>query len=164
MRGVIHDSPVVPPNHSIIQLLIPPTAAVAAAAATENAQSTALRDWYPVLLIFTFNLFDFFGRCIPGFGWRPRHWTLLGLALVRLALIPLYAGLAVYGAPEAAFFVLTLALGLTNGWLTTLIFCGAPRGLSPSAAELAAMVNVFAELAGLNAGAYLGWLWTIGKV
>lgn len=142
-------------------LLIPPPDAAAPA---ENVHSATLRDWYPVLLIFTYNLFDFFGRCIPELGWRPRHWTLLGLALSRLALIPLYAGLAIYGAPEAAFFVLTFALGLTNGWLTTLIFCGAPRGLSPSAAEMAGMVNVFAELAGLNAGAYLGWLWTIGKV
>lgn len=124
--------------------------------------SAVLQDWYPVLLIFTYNLFDFAGRCIPEW-WCPRHTTLLALSVSRLVLIPLYVGLAVYGAPEAAFFVLTSALGLSNGWLTMLIFCSAPRGLSPCAAELAGMVNVFAELAGLNAGAYLGWLWTIGK-
>lgn len=121
-----------------------------------------LRGWYPVLLIFTYNLCDFAGRCIPDW-WCPHHTTLLLLSMSRLVLIPLYAGLAVYGAPEAAFFILTSALGLSNGWLTMLIFCSAPRGLSPSAAELAGMVNLFAELAGLNAGAYLGWLWTIGK-
>lgn len=133
---------------------------------TENVHSAVLRDWYPVLLIFTYNVFDFLGRLpVPKLSqWHPRHSTVLGMSLSRLVtLIPLYAGLAVYGAPEPAFFLLTAALGASNGWLTTLIFCAAPRGLSPSAAELAGMINVFAELAGLNIGAYLGWLWTIGK-
>jgi hypothetical protein len=116
-----------------------------------------------VLLIFTFNIFDFLGRCIPEGCWYPRHTTLLALALCRLTLIPLYAGLAVYGAGEAAFFCLTAVLGGSNGWLTSLIFCAAPRGLSPSGAETAGMINVLAELGGLNAGAYLGWLWTLGK-
>lgn len=130
----------------------------------ENVHSVSMGSWYPVSLIFTFNVFDFAGRCIPEFGWRPCHTTVLMLTLSRLVLIPLYACLAVYGAPEAAFFLLTFALGLSNGWVTTLFFCAAPRGLSPAAAETAGMINVFALMVGLNIGAFLGWLWTIGHV
>jgi hypothetical protein len=50
-------------------------------AATENLQSEVLRSWYPVLLIFTFNITDFVGRCPPDFGWTPRQTTLLLLCL-----------------------------------------------------------------------------------
>jgi hypothetical protein len=115
-----------------------------------------------VLLIFTFNVTDFVGRCTPDFGWMPQQTTLLLLSLARLAILQiLYPIFAVRGAGEAVFFVLTAALGLSNGYLTALIFCAAPRGLSPSAAELAGNLNVFCELGGLTVGAFIGWLWTI---
>eukprot|EP00775_Hariotina_reticulata_P012656 gene12656-12783_t len=127
----------------------------------ENVRSAALKDWYAVLLIFTFNIFDFSGRCTPSFGWCPTQTTLLCLSLARLVMEPLYAVLAIKGASEAVFFILTAILGGSNGYLTALIFMAAPRGLSPSAAELAGMINVFCELAGLCMGAFMGWLWTV---
>jgi len=127
----------------------------------ENVHSAALKDWYAVLLIFTFNIFDFLGRCTSNFGWRPTQTTLLCLSLSRLVLEPLYAVLSMHGAHEAVFFILTSILGGSNGYLTALIFMAAPRGLSPSAAELAGMINVFCELAGLCVGAFMGWLWTV---
>lgn len=145
-----------PTHHNVLQL-------PARMCHAENVHSAVLRDWYPVLLIFSFNIFDFLGRCMPTCGWAPSHTLLLLLALARLAFEPLYAVLSIKGAHEAVFFVLTIALGWSNGFLTALIFMAAPRGLSPSAAELAGMINVFCELAGLNVGAFAGWLWTIGK-
>jgi hypothetical protein len=130
--------------------------------ATENVQSMVLRSWYPVLLIFTFNITDFIGRCTPDFGWDPKQATLLLLSLGRLVVFQvLYPVSAVKGAGEAVFFVLTALLGFSNGWLTALIFCAVPRGLSPSAAELAGNLNVFCELGGLTVGAFLGWMWTM---
>ncbi|WIA31296.1 hypothetical protein OEZ86_002198 [Tetradesmus obliquus] len=128
----------------------------------ENVHSSLLGSWYPVLLIFTFNVTDFVGRCTPDFGWLPQHTPLLLLCLARLVVLQtLYPVFAVRGAGEAVFFVLTAVLGASNGYLTALIFCAAPRGLSPCAAELAGNLNVFCELAGLTVGAFMGWLWTI---
>jgi hypothetical protein len=87
---------------------------------------------------------------------------LLLLCLARLMILQvLYPIFAVKSVGEAVFFVLTALLGVSNGLLTALIFCAAPRGLSPSAAELAGNVNVFCELGGLTVGALMGWLWTI---
>lgn len=114
-----------------------------------------------MLLIFTFNATDFLARCLPE-AWQPSHATLLGASLARLALIPIFAGLAVAGVGEAAFFVLTGCLGASNGLLTASVFCAAPRGLPPAASELAGSINVAFELGGLNAGAFAGWLWTVG--
>lgn len=130
----------------------------------ENVHSDNLKDWYPVLLIFAFNLFDFLGRSTPSFGWVPSQSILLVLSLARLVVLEvLFPVFSVKGAGEAVFFVLTALLGATNGYLTTLIFCAAPRGLSPSAAELAGNVIVFCMLGGLTFGAFMGWLWTTGK-
>jgi solute carrier family 29 (equilibrative nucleoside transporter), member 1/2/3 len=120
--------------------------------------------WYPVLLITTFNLFDFLGRTLPTTSARytPGHTTLLVASLIRgVVLLVLFAVLSVLGASEPVFFVLTAVLGGTNGWGTAAIFTAAPRGLSPAAAQLAGNINVFVELSGLFVGAYMGWLWTL---
>jgi uncharacterized membrane protein YedE/YeeE len=117
-----------------------------------------------VLLITTFNLFDFLSRMLPTTSARytPSHITLLVCMIIRsIVVLVLFAVLSVRGASEPVFFVLTALLGGTNGWATAALFTAAPRGLSPAAAQLAANVNVFMELTGLTIGAFMGWLWYV---
>jgi len=90
--------------------------------------------WYPVLLITTFNLFDFLGRMLPTTSARytPSHTTLLVATIIRGAvLVALFAVLSLLGASEPVFFVLTALFGGTQGWAAAAIFTAAPRGLSP---------------------------------
>ena len=120
--------------------------------------------WYPVLLITTFNLFDFLSRMLPTTSARytPTHTTLLVATIIRgVVLVVLFAVLSVRGASEPVFFVLTALLGGTNGWATVSLYTSAPRDLSPAAAELAGNINMFFVLGGITTGAMLSWLWTV---
>ena len=116
-----------------------------------------------MLLIFTFNISDFLGRCIPSvIKWFPSQTVLLLLAIARLVTLEvLFAVCSIKGAGEAVFFILTFLLGITNGQLITLAFMAVNRGLNPSAAEMAGNIVTFWAVGGMNMGAYLGWLWTV---
>ena len=117
-----------------------------------------------MLLITTFNLFDFLSRMLPTTSARytPTHTTLLVATIIRGAvLVVLFAVLSVRGASEPVFFVLTALLGGTNGWATVSLYTSAPRDLSPAAAELAGNINMFFVLGGIPTGAMLSWLWTV---
>ena len=85
----------------------------------------------------------------------------LAAAAGRVAFVPLYAWAARSGAGEAPLFLLTLALGLSNGFLTAASFAFAPRGLPAESLELAGLALVLALLVGLTLGAFSGWLWLL---
>jgi len=132
----------------------------------EDLRSEALGDWLGVLLIFTFNLADMLaklavGADVPGLRGPGSARGRLAAAAARVAFIPLYAWAARSGAGEAPLFLLTLALGLSNGFLTAASFAFAPRGLPVERLELAGLALVLALLVGLTLGAFSGWLWLL---
>ncbi|CAM6090185.1 unnamed protein product [Calypogeia fissa] len=133
---------------------------------TEDVTSAALGDWYPVLLIGCYNVFDLVGKSFPakyvpskqvhGFGW----------AAARLLFFPLYSA-CVHGPKffrtETPVFVLTGLLGLTNGYLTTCLFLVAPRGFKSGSLDVqtAGVVMVLALEVGLTVGSLVGWVWVV---
>ena len=133
----------------------------------EDLRSEALGDWLGVLLIFAFNLADMsaklaVGADLPLLRGPGSARARLALAGARAGFVPLYAWAARAQASETVLFLLTLALGLSNGFLTAASFAFAPAGLPPGPSlELAGLALVLALLVGLTLGAFSGWLWLL---
>lgn len=58
-------------------------------------------------------------------------------------------------------FTLALALGASNGYLTSLAMGSAPMGLPAAEAELAGMFMVLSLLAGCQIGSFSALLWLV---
>lgn len=130
----------------------------------ENLQSKLLEDWYPVLLITTYNLADLFGKSATAVyvlkGVKTATWGCIG----RLLFYPLFSA-CLHGPKwvksEAPVVILTFMLGLSNGYLTSTIMILAPKSVPVAEAEMAAVVLVVFLGIGLVSGSTLGWFWII---
>ncbi|XP_073047085.1 equilibrative nucleotide transporter 8 [Primulina eburnea] len=130
----------------------------------ENLESKILRDWYPVMLIATYNLADFVGKSLTGIyvmnGVRKATWG----CVLRIMFYPLFIGC--FRGPkwlrtEAPVVVLTAMLGLSNGYLTSVIMILTPKAVPPQESEVAAIVMAVMLGLGLAAGSVMGWFWII---
>ncbi|KAI8463892.1 MAG: nucleoside transporter-domain-containing protein [Monoraphidium minutum] len=128
----------------------------------EDVKNTALGSWYPVILFTVFNVGDMTGKLLPHFSLAPSQNTCLIASVSRVVFIPAFYCAARFGAPAAVMALLTLLLGLSNGFLTALIFARNPVGLRAIEAEGAAEFAVIGLVTGLNIGSYVGWLWLLG--
>ena len=102
----------------------------------EDVSSQKLGSWYPVLLITAFNLADVAGKVLPvqeRFALQNRY-LILNLCLARLLFLPAFYIAAGQGLGPSVMSVLTLALGLSNGYLTAISMMVAPQGLQVSPA------------------------------
>ncbi len=174
-------------------------------------QSASLGSWYPLLLISAFNAADLLGKslpCLPPSA--PRHERaqprrasalrraaqllsgplrrphgLMACAAARGALaLPAFIAAAHLGAPTAVMAMLTIALGVSNGYLTAQVLTmgpaavlgkrgvevegllgaggeGGAEGGSHAASEVVETLLVLSLVGGLNVGAFLGWLWLL---
>ena len=134
-------------------------------AISEDVVSEALGDWYPVLLITTFNVFDFLGKLLPAISWLVIRslralWT---VTLLRLLFIPAFV-LVSEGiiTTEVYAFLLIALLGTTNGYVSSIVFMAAPNSVDDHEKESAGQQMVFFLMTGLVAGAFCGWLWLLG--
>lgn len=96
----------------------------------EDVSSQQLGSWYPVLLITAFNIADVIGKTLPvqaQLAMQNRNW-ILNLCLARILFLPAFY-VAVQGFGPGVMSVLTLALGVTNGYLTAVSMMIAPAGL-----------------------------------
>ncbi|XP_076958782.1 equilibrative nucleotide transporter 8-like [Bidens hawaiensis] len=130
----------------------------------ENIKSDVLKDWYPIMLITTYNIADFGGKCFTAIyvlkSVGKATWGCLG----RLLLYPLFTA-CLHGPMwlrnEVFVVFLTVVLGFTNGYLTSVIMILAPKLVPPSEAETAAVVMALCLGFGLVSGSVLGWFWII---
>lgn len=130
----------------------------------ENLESRVLKDWYPILLITVYNVSDFVGKSFTAVyvvkSSRKATW---GCA-ARLLFYPLFTA-CLHGPKwlkcEVPIVFLTTMLGLTNGYLTSVIMILAPKSVPSSEAEIAAIVLAVSLGMGLVAGSVLGWFWII---
>ncbi|XP_071722306.1 equilibrative nucleotide transporter 8-like [Rutidosis leptorrhynchoides] len=92
---------------------------------------------------------------------KKAGWSCFG----RLLFYPLFAACLHYGPKwlktEVPVMVLTFMLGLTNGYLTSVVMILAPKSVPVSEAELSAIVMVVFLGFGLVGGSVLGWFWII---
>ncbi|KAH8481599.1 hypothetical protein H0E87_029181 [Populus deltoides] len=84
--------------------------------------------------------------------------------ILRLVFYPLFA--ACLNGPkwlktEVPVAILTSMLGVTNGYLTSVLMILAPMAVSVSEAELSAIAMVVFLGIGLVGGSVIGWFWII---
>ncbi|GBF92148.1 equilibrative nucleoside transporter [Raphidocelis subcapitata] len=127
----------------------------------EDVKNAQLGSWYPVILFLVFNIGDLVGKLAPHFKLAPSQTVLLICSCSRVVFFPAFFCGAKFGAPAYVIAIITLLLGLSNGYLTALLFARAAAGLTAIEGDLAANFMVVGLVGGLNAGAYLGWLWLL---
>lgn len=96
----------------------------------EDVSSERLGSWYPVLLITAFNIADAIGKVLPvqpQIAMQNRQLILL-LCASRILFLPAFYLASQDAGPEIVS-LLTVFLGLTNGYFTAVSMMLAPQGL-----------------------------------
>ncbi|XP_050206171.1 equilibrative nucleotide transporter 1 [Mercurialis annua] len=131
---------------------------------TEDVHSEALKDWYSILLITGYNVFDLVGKCLTSVYLLENAKIAVGGCFARLLFFPLFLG-CLHGPEffrtEIPVTFLTCLLGLTNGYLTSVLFILAPKMVSVQHAETAGIVMVLFLILGLATGSILAWFWVV---
>ncbi|XP_031378283.1 equilibrative nucleotide transporter 8 isoform X1 [Punica granatum] len=130
----------------------------------ENVRSDLLRDWYPVLLITTYNVADLMGKSLTAVYVMPSIKRATWLSTGRLMFYPSFMA-CLHGPQwlksEVPVAILTFLLGLTNGYLTSVLMILAPKSVPATEAELSAIIMVVFLGVGLVSGSVIGWFWII---
>ncbi|KAK2990842.1 hypothetical protein RJ640_016160 [Escallonia rubra] len=131
---------------------------------TEDVHSQILKDWYPILLITGYNVFDLVGKSLTSLYLLENAKVAIGASFARLLFLPLF--LACLHGPqffrtEIPVTVLTCLLGLTNGYLTSVLMIMAPKTVQLQHAEIAGIVIVLFLVVGLAIGSIVSWFWVI---
>ena len=123
--------------------------------------------WYIVSVIAAFNLADLAGKLLPAIpavaAHLPGRRTLLGASLARALFIPAFFGarrIASDAGAGGTVAALTVALGLTNGFVTVASQMRIFTGLHGRDAEDAGTAGVLSLVIGLCIGSGLSFIWT----
>ncbi|KAL5547829.1 hypothetical protein UlMin_003060 [Ulmus minor] len=130
----------------------------------EDLESKILKDWYPILLITTYNIADLVGKSLTAAyvikSLKKATWG----CVARLIFYPIFTA-SLHGPKwlktETPMMGLTFLLGLTNGYLTSVLMILVPKSVPASEAEVSAVVMVVFLGLGLVGGSVLGWFWII---
>lgn len=130
----------------------------------ENLQSKTLKDWYPILLITMYNLSDLIGKSLTAIWVLDSTSKATWACVARTLFYPLFT-LCLHGPTwlktEVPVAFLTIVLGLTNGYLTSVIMILTPKSVPASEAEVSAIIMALFLGLGLVSGSVLGWIWII---
>ncbi|KAE8707257.1 Equilibrative nucleotide transporter 1 [Hibiscus syriacus] len=131
---------------------------------TEDVQSSILKDWYPVLLITAYNMFDMVGKSLTAVYLLENAKVAISACVVRLLFFPVFIG-CLHGPrffqTEIPISFLTCLLGITNGYLTSVLMIMAPKSVHRQHAETSGTVMVLFLVVGLALGSVIAWFWVI---
>ncbi|KAL9334974.1 hypothetical protein Peur_072155 [Populus x canadensis] len=131
---------------------------------TEDVHSEILKDWYSIILITGYNVFDLVGKSLTAVYLLKNAKIAIGGCFVRLLFYPLFFG-CLHGPKffrtEIPVTILTCLLGLTNGYLTSVLMILAPKVVPLQQAETAGIVIVLYLVVGLATGSIVAWFWVI---
>ncbi|KAL6781152.1 hypothetical protein ACKKBG_A10015 [Auxenochlorella protothecoides x Auxenochlorella symbiontica] len=127
----------------------------------EDAHSSRLGGWYPIILVTIYNVGDMLGRILPAtfaaLVWTGQNIILISSSIRLLFLPAIFFGVQV--VPVMA--VLTFLLGFSNGLFTSHAMAAGPSHVHPTLSDMAGSVMVLALIVGLNIGAGLSFLWLL---
>ncbi|KVI06040.1 Equilibrative nucleoside transporter [Cynara cardunculus var. scolymus] len=131
---------------------------------SENVKSTQFGDWYPLFLITIYNAGDFSGKCVTAvYVVKRKRWVIWG-CMMRVLFYLLFFG-CVFGPKwfrnEVVVVVLTLLLGVSNGYLTSVLMIVGPKSVEVEESHVAGIAMSLFLGIGLVIGSGLGWLWDL---
>lgn len=131
---------------------------------TEDVHSQILKDWYPIVLITAYNVFDLVGKCLTAIYLLENSKVAIAASFSRLLFLPLYLG-CLHGPKflrtEIPMIAITSLLGLTNGYLTSVLMILAPKTVPLQHSETAGIVMVLFLATGLAGGSIVSWFWVV---
>lgn len=131
---------------------------------TEDVHSETLKDWYPIILIAGYNVFDLIGKMLTPLYIVENAKAAIGASFGRLLFLPFFYG-CLHGPDllrtEIPVMILTCLLGLTNGYFTCVLMILAPKTVRLQHAETAGIVLVLYLIVGLAIGSILSWFWVL---
>ncbi|XP_071703851.1 equilibrative nucleotide transporter 8-like [Rutidosis leptorrhynchoides] len=131
---------------------------------SENVESSKFKDWYPIILLTMYDVGDFLGKCLTAIYVPVRSKGAIWCCMVRLVFYPLFIG-CIYGPKwmhsEFLVIVLTLILGTSNGYLTSVLMILAPKLVPIDESEVVGIAMETFLVVGLAVGSALGWLWNL---
>ncbi|KAK6160185.1 hypothetical protein DH2020_003566 [Rehmannia glutinosa] len=131
---------------------------------TEDVHSDTLKDWYPIILIAGYNVFDLIGKSLTPLYLMENAKVAIGASFGRLLFLPIFYG-CLHGPDffktEIPITILTCLLGLTNGYFTCVLMILAPKTVQLQHAETAGIVLVLYLVFGLAIGSVVSWFWVL---
>ncbi|KAI4382598.1 hypothetical protein MLD38_008543 [Melastoma candidum] len=131
---------------------------------TEDVHSELLKDWYSIMLISAYNVFDLVGKSLTAYYLLENAKIAIWCTVGRLLFFPIFY-LCLHGpkflGTEIPVTILTCLLGLTNGYLTSVLMILAPKVVELQHAETAGIVIVLFLIIGLAIGSVVAWFWVV---
>ncbi|CAO2829244.1 unnamed protein product [Amaranthus hypochondriacus] len=131
---------------------------------TEDVHSEFLGNWYGILLITIYNVFDLIGKSLTGVYLLDNANAAIAACFMRFLFYPLYLG-CLHGPrvfqTEIPVVVLTCLLGLTNGYFTSVLMILVQKPVQLQYAETAGILMALFLIVGLAIGSIVSWFWVI---
>ncbi|KAF3519271.1 hypothetical protein DY000_02063542 [Brassica cretica] len=131
----------------------------------DRDEDQLLGYWFPVLLMAAaFNVFDLVGKSLTAVFMLVDEKTAVGGCIARLFYSLFWGCLhgPMFLRTEIPVAILTCLLGLTNGYLTSVLMILAPKSVPLKHSETAGIVSALFLVIGLAAsGSVLAWFWVI---
>ncbi|KMZ59009.1 Equilibrative nucleoside transporter 1 [Zostera marina] len=127
---------------------------------SEEPSSHYLKDWYSIIVITAYNLFDLVGRALPAIYTIQNQKIAVGASVARLLFFPVYLGFIhgpMFLRSEVSMIALSSAVGLSNGYLTSIIMMLATQSIDIQHAEMAGIAMIFFLSFGLLGGSTASW-------
>ncbi|XP_058738729.1 equilibrative nucleotide transporter 1-like [Vicia villosa] len=126
---------------------------------TYDVHFQLLKDCYPILLIICFKVFNFVGNSLAEVYLVKNAKIAVGIA--RLLFFPLFFGCLFRIRTEIPVTILTCLLGLTNGYLTSVLMISTPKTVKLQHAETAGIVSMVFLISSLVVGSVIACFWVI---